>query len=319
MPVPPPGISLQIIEARMSFPRSEFTFSAATVSSSGASVPMLSFGDEGETPPARSRQSPSIPRSLPRTSPPPTFQFQGLNIANQSQFTTAAGSSPREPSLLSPSRSASTYADQHNASPSPTPPRVVASRIGQYQGRQSSIVPNPTVFTDAREHQAEPLASETCTGNIQVPGAYPESFHFSDRSVPPVPGESRNANQKTIREESLPRVAIYDSRLQTQLKEVKGKLTSLATTIRSSALVHDKSSSLHAHYQNVQKASNFEYPESRTVGFIGDSGVGKCLLYSPTSVLHFLTLELGKSSLINSLLDQGGLSRSVHLQYLPLR
>lgn len=302
----------------MSFPRSEFTFSAS-VSSWGARTPLSSSLDESETPPASNRQSPSIPRSLPGTPPPPIFQFQGLNIANQSRFTTTSGSSQREASLLTPSRSTSTYADQHNASPSPTPPRVVTSRISQCQGRQSSRTSNSTVFTDAREHRAEPLASETRTGNIQVPGAYPESLHCSERSLPHVPDESRNANQKTIREEPLPRVPIYDSRLQTQLKEVKAKLTILATSIRSSALVHDQSSSLHAHYQKVQKASGFEYPESRTVGFIGDSGVGGCLLYRRTLALHFLTLESGKSSLINSLLDQGGLSRSVHLRYMSLR
>lgn len=299
----------------MSLPRSEFTFSA-TVSSPGARTPLSSSRDESETPPASNRQSPSIPRSLLRTPPPPIFQFQGLNIANPSQFTTASGSSQREASLLTPSRSTSTYADQHNASPSPTPPCAATSRINQSQGRQSSIVSNSAVFTDACEHRAEPLASETRTGNIRVPGAYPESLHCSDRSVPHVPGESRNGSQNTIREEPLPRAPIYDSRLQTQLKEVKGKLTSLATSIRSSAIVHDQSSSLYAHYQKVQKASEFEYPESRTVGFIGDSGVGKCFLDRPTLTLPFLTLEPGKSSLINSLLDQGSLSRSVH--YLSL-
>lgn len=264
----------------MNSPQSGFTFSAS-VSSPGARTPLSSSWDERETPPASNRQLPSVPRSLPRTPPPPIFQFQGLNITNQSQFTTASGSSQREASLLNPGRPTSTYADQHNASPSPTPPRVPTSRISQSQGRQSSIDSNSTVFTDAREYRVESLASETRTGNIHVPGAYPESLYGSDRSVPHVPRESRNGNQNTIREESLPKVPIYDSRLQTQLKEVKGKLASLATSIRSSALVHDQTSSLYAHYQKVQKASEFAYPESRTVGFIGDSGVGKAFSTVP--------------------------------------
>ncbi|KAJ5692624.1 hypothetical protein N7462_002047 [Penicillium macrosclerotiorum] len=267
-----------------------FTFSAHS-SLSGVRTPSSSSWDERDTPPASNGHSPSVPRSLVRTSPPPISRFQGLNIANQIKPATASGTSQRDASQLTPSRSTSTYADQHNASPSPAPSRVTASRINQSQDRQSSTSSRPTLFFAAHEGRAKSLASEPRTENIQVPGAYPESLHSPDEIIRPVPKVRGKGKQNSIREEPLPKVPIYDSRLQIQLKELKGSLANLATSIRSSALVHDQSSSLYSHYQRVQKASKFVYPESRTVGFIGDSGVGK-------------------SSLINSLLDQGGLSRS---------
>ncbi|KAJ5726029.1 uncharacterized protein N7483_007386, partial [Penicillium malachiteum] len=246
--------------------------------------------------------STSVPRSPPRADQPPVFQFEGLNIANQSsvfqfgapsianqsRFITPAISQHDE-SLLTPTRSTSTYADQHNASPSPVPTRVANPRISQ--ARQTSMASGFTIFRNVNEHPVEPLGSERQTENTEMPRAFSEGLPHSDRSVSIVPRQPQNANQRRIREESLPSVPIYDVRLQDQVKEVKSKLASLATSIGSSALAHDQSSSLHAHYEKVKKASKFEYPEIRTVGFIGDSGVGK-------------------SSLINSLLDQRGLSRS---------
>ncbi|PYH72821.1 uncharacterized protein BO88DRAFT_358796 [Aspergillus vadensis CBS 113365] len=57
------------------------------------------------------------------------------------------------------------------------------------------------------------------------------------------------------------------------------------------ALAHDNTSDLSKLYEKTREASRLAYPATRTVGFIGDSGVGK-------------------SSLINSLLDQEGLARS---------
>ncbi|KAJ5759388.1 hypothetical protein N7520_006544 [Penicillium odoratum] len=59
----------------------------------------------------------------------------------------------------------------------------------------------------------------------------------------------------------------------------------------ASDLAHDPNSSLHKLRSDAKIMSEFQYPEKRTVGFIGDSGVGK-------------------SSLINCLLDQINLAKS---------
>ncbi|KAJ5711184.1 hypothetical protein N7488_005340 [Penicillium malachiteum] len=278
----------------MSVPRSEFTFTASEYNERTRS-PFSFPWDRTETLAGSDLQSSSLPRSPPRADQPPVFQFEGLNIANQSsafpfgavsignqsRFTTPS-IFRRDESLLTPTRSASTYADQHNASPSPGSSRIAHRRI--HQTRQRSVGSGLSTVTNPHENPVESMESEIHSDSTEM-------SHTLERSVSVVSRESRTSIRGAIRDESLPNVPIYDARLQDQVKEVKSKLTSLVTSIGSSALVHDQSSSLHAHYQKVKKASKFEYPEIRTVGFIGDSGVGK-------------------SSLINSLLDQRGLSRS---------
>ena len=130
---------------------------------------------------------------------------------------------------------------------------------------------------DALEHPTESPISEIHTTDIEMTGAFLGSVVSSDRSESHVPEKSANRSPQATHQQPRSQVPIYDSRLQAELSEVKQKFVSLAAIIAPSALAQDPSSSLHAHYGNVLKASNFEFPETRTVGFIGDSGVGECL------------------------------------------
>ena len=97
------------------------------------------------------------------------------------------------------------------------------------------------------------------------------------------------AKSTDIREESLPVAPVYNSRVQDGLKEVKRELSILADTMGLSELTQDDSSDLHALYEQTKKMSMFEYPVTRTVGFIGDSGVGmgSHRYYSSLLVLMF--------------------------------
>jgi hypothetical protein len=81
-----------------------------------------------------------------------------------------------------------------------------------------------------------------------------------------------------IREEALPQAPIYDVGLQNALREVRSHLTDLKLSMARFHLVHDESARVHELYKQVESISRFEYPETRIVGFTGDSGVGK---YSP--------------------------------------
>lgn len=128
----------------------------------------------------------------------------------------------------------------------------------------------------------------------QVPGAFPASSTsgettFTANSViesEGVSGEEVNDNENSdseetaetsptgIREESLPAAPIYDSRLQHGLKEVKRELSILADKMALSELNQDHSSGLHALCNRTKEMSMFDYPVTRTVGFIGESGVG---------------------------------------------
>ncbi|OOQ84220.1 hypothetical protein PEBR_33708 [Penicillium brasilianum] len=84
---------------------------------------------------------------------------------------------------------------------------------------------------------------------------------------------------------------IDDRRLQDSLNAVKIQLRELSQTIHNCEVAQDPETSLHHIYQEAKKLSEFKDQEKRIVGFIGETGVGK-------------------SSVINSILDQRGLARS---------
>lgn len=100
--------------------------------------------------------------------------------------------------------------------------------------------------------------------------------HTNDAIEHPAQSPTSDSHQQPL--SWLP---IYESRLQAKLQEVTQKLSTLSTSINVSALAHDPSSSLHAHYQILLRACNFKFPETRTVGFIGDSGVDKLSVSHP--------------------------------------
>lgn len=79
-----------------------------------------------------------------------------------------------------------------------------------------------------------------------------------------------------VQDEELPPERIYNNQLQDALKGVKAQLTRLTDTMRGSEPVqnNEHSSGLFALYQEAEGLSHFEFPETRVVGFIGDTGVG---------------------------------------------
>ncbi|KAJ5212368.1 uncharacterized protein N7498_004014 [Penicillium cinerascens] len=226
--------------------------------------------------------NPQTPRSTP------LFQDLSLNDSPGSMLSPQARSSNISPR---PGSSPATYAQQHNASPSPSPRPAPgpSSHGGRQADRSRSIFSTST--------RATPL----------IPGAFPESSigedtrpsgrhateneEVSDSDQGSDIEEMPNARPSDLREEELPPAPVYKSRLQDSLKDVKRELGILADMMGISRLSEEHSSDLHALYRDTKKMSMFKYPDTRTVGFIGDSGVGK-------------------SSLINSLLDQRSLSLS---------
>jgi hypothetical protein len=113
-----------------------------------------------------------------------------------------------------------------------------------------------------------------------------------------------------VRQEELPQVPIYDIRLQNALRNVRGQLADLAQVMNRRELAQDPTTAFHGLYKQTLEASRFAYPATRTVGFIGDSGMGKLSGFRVRGD-EGLIEPAGKSSLINSILDQEGLARSV--------
>jgi hypothetical protein len=149
------------------------------------------------------------------------------------------------------------------------------------------------------------------TEDVQIPGAFPVgSDNASEAGTSQENSDESERISNDIRNETLPPAPIYNSRLQDGLKAVKHHLAGLANTMHLSELTQDQSTSLHTLWKRTEKMSKFEYPETRTVGFIGDSGVGMDFLRLLMFLIPSSNVVTGKSSLINSLLDQK-IARSV--------
>ncbi|KAI3192488.1 hypothetical protein CBS147311_9154 [Penicillium roqueforti] len=259
-------------------PSSEFTFSVHS-QSEVAFTPSSSRDTNRSEGPALTPQTPRLV---------PIFGNLGLNDSLAPMHSPPTWSSN---AWLRPGSSHSNYAQQHNASPSPSPrPELVRTINGSQQHEKTSSISSSSTRATPRIPGAFPTSS---TGQAAPPtesdrvqdDEESDSDHCSDVE------EMTEAKSAGVREEPLPTAPIYSRRVQDGLKEVKCELAALADIMGLSELNQDHSSDLHVLYKRTKKMSMFEYPETRTVGFIGDSGVGK-------------------SSLINSLLDQESLSRS---------
>lgn len=84
----------------------------------------------------------------------------------------------------------------------------------------------------------------------------------------------------------------------------------VAEALGSSAIHEEPDSVMKRLHGEAHDLSRYQGPQSRTVAFVGDSGVGELLAMKPTSNSG-IDFKLGKSSLLNSLLDFPGLARTV--------
>ncbi|KAJ5788562.1 hypothetical protein N7457_003552 [Penicillium paradoxum] len=271
----------------MSIPSVEFNFSIN--SETFRNFPPSSSQDGGGTESVVPiRQASSVPRTLP-TAQPPISLFQNLQPAHKA----SPNATPQRKSLnspLSPGPSPSTYANQHNASPSPSPrPMPMFSFHRSENTRDNTTESSDTIQDNEKLNDpglnSAPVPLDWGTGRENVSGDLPTESDNLSEAEKSEEDESETERIVSIREETLPRARIYNSRLQRGLKDVKRELAGLAEIMHASELAKDQSTNLYALCERTEKMSKFEYPETRTVGFIGDSGVGK-------------------SSLVNSLLDQ---------------
>jgi hypothetical protein len=95
-----------------------------------------------------------------------------------------------------------------------------------------------------------------------------------------------------VEDEELPPSLFHSQTIQQSLVDARAVVSRMAEALASSTMPQDESSSIRKFRQQALKLSGFQPPSSRTVGLVGDSGVGK-------------------SSLINSLLDKKSLARAV--------
>ncbi|KAK0375078.1 hypothetical protein CLIM01_07570 [Colletotrichum limetticola] len=138
------------------------------------------------------------------------------------------------------------------------------------------------LFDDARRRTPQP--------SNQTPA-------FRQNSLSPrPPRRSRGRSEAAlvyhdVKDEELPESRFYDPAVQNAIKDAKALMTQLAGVLEDSPLHINPDSTIRRLYGQALDLSHFEGPSTRTVGFVGDSGVGK-------------------SSVLNSLLDQKNLART---------
>ncbi|RSM00468.1 hypothetical protein CDV31_011793 [Fusarium ambrosium] len=94
-----------------------------------------------------------------------------------------------------------------------------------------------------------------------------------------------------VLDEELPQDAFHSPEFQQAFRDAKQLMSTVEGVLGSSSLHNSPESTIHRLHDEAGELARFEYPSTRTVGFVGDSGVGK-------------------SSLLNSLLDVKGLART---------
>ncbi|KAH8198037.1 hypothetical protein TruAng_007812 [Truncatella angustata] len=139
------------------------------------------------------------------------------------------------------------------------------------------------------------LASSTSTPRGSHRCETPDSSEHL--SPPPRPTARRRSSPRTrqpphvVEEEEPPQDRFHEPGLQKALSETKDRVIQLKAVLGSSELHVQPDSTVQRLYEKTSSLSDFSKPFERTVAFVGDSGVGK-------------------SSLLNSLLDFRALART---------
>ncbi|KAL6408246.1 hypothetical protein AUP68_08100 [Ilyonectria robusta] len=100
-----------------------------------------------------------------------------------------------------------------------------------------------------------------------------------------------NALPHDVKDEELPQDAFHNPSFQQAFGDAKMLMSNIRDVLGSTSLHSDPESTMQRLHKEAGDLACFKYPSTRTVGFVGDSGVGK-------------------SSLLNSLLDFQDLART---------
>ncbi|KAF4998211.1 hypothetical protein FGRMN_3260 [Fusarium graminum] len=102
---------------------------------------------------------------------------------------------------------------------------------------------------------------------------------------------SSGVERHNVADEELPEDAFHSPEFQQAFHDAKQLMSNIKTVLGSSNIHNESESTMRKLHQEAGRLAAFQYPATRTVGFVGDSGVGK-------------------SSLLNSLLDIKSLART---------
>lgn len=114
-----------------------------------------------------------------------------------------------------------------------------------------------------------------------------------------------------VKDEIPPREPYFDPAFQKALKNGLQLAGKIAACLQQCDLAHKVDSDLNKLYRTARQLESFESPATRTIGIVGDSATGNaCSKQSVGGVAKAFRM-IGKSSLINSLLDFPNLAHKV--------
>jgi hypothetical protein len=158
-----------------------------------------------------------------------------------------------------------------------------------------SAIPNGTYRSTLRREDS--LAADVAALSIESPRADSLTTGLQESRSPSPSYRHRSGSvirrePHQVESELPPKAFAHMIEVQDALASARALPKRLVAVLSSSNLYRKNGSSIRKLYQQATKLSEFELPSSRIVGLVGDSGVGK-------------------SSLINSLLDKSDLARAV--------
>jgi hypothetical protein len=127
---------------------------------------------------------------------------------------------------------------------------------------------------------ADPNKPADCAAGLRVDNPADSSNEpagSTDSGVEDEEADSEEDDEYPMRDETLPNSPVYDKTLQGILREAKTSLQTLETTIRSCPLSQDNETALASLADQTERLAKFEFPKTRIVGFVGDSGAGMTL------------------------------------------
>lgn len=217
-----------------------------------------------------------------------TRNLDNLRLASTSPVTANQRASSLNHQVTMPS-SASTPSIQVT----PTPPAIDSSNSPSHS-RADSLVNN----VDALHLDDGRNSSTPSRENSSLATGTSRSLGQEGISRSPSPGRRRRSGSSItqvvhqVENEDPPSSLFYQRDIQGALTTAKDLVARMVRTLSASALNQESGSTIQRLHQQASLLSAFQLPASRIVGLVGDSGVGK-------------------SSLINSLLDKKEFARAV--------
>jgi hypothetical protein len=113
------------------------------------------------------------------------------------------------------------------------------------------------------------------------PSAEPETTRLQSPSAAAASaGQRRRSSSRIhlaahdVKDEDPPQDRFHDPAVQNAMRDAKSLMSVMKNVLESSALHEDVDSTMHRLHRRARGLSSFKLPSTRTVGFVGDSGVG---------------------------------------------